>query len=118
MFGHWPEILILLFLALLVFGPKRMIDMGSAFGKAFREFREATKELSWPGLGGGDDASPKQSTLSRLSQLSQSLGGDGEEEVYYGPNGPHAATVVESAPAENQPQEELPEKADAEQAER
>jgi TatA/E family protein of Tat protein translocase len=50
MFGHWFEILLLLFVALLVFGPKRMIEMGSSFGKAFRELREATKEMNWSNL--------------------------------------------------------------------
>ena len=43
--GHWFEILIILALALLVFGPKRMIEMGSSLGKAFRELRNAAKEM-------------------------------------------------------------------------
>lgn len=73
-FGHIPEILGLLVIALLVFGPKRMIDMGSSFGKAFREFREATKDLNLTNLMTGGDAEPgKQTTLSKLSQFSQSL---------------------------------------------
>jgi TatA/E family protein of Tat protein translocase len=50
MFGHWFEILMLLFVALLVFGPKKMMEMGSSFGKAFREFREATKDMNWSNL--------------------------------------------------------------------
>jgi sec-independent protein translocase protein TatA len=45
--GHWFEILIILALALLVFGPKRMIEMGSSLGKAFRELRDAAKEMDW-----------------------------------------------------------------------
>lgn len=72
-FGHLPELFIVLLLALLVFGPKRMIDMGSSFGKAFREFRSATKDLSWSNLlTGGDDEKP--SPLSQISQLSQTFG--------------------------------------------
>jgi len=44
--GHWLEIIGLLLLALLVFGPKRMVEMGSSVGKMFREFRESTKDLN------------------------------------------------------------------------
>jgi TatA/E family protein of Tat protein translocase len=54
-FGHWLQILLLLGLALLVFGPKRMIEMGSAFGKAFKDFREATKDISWSNLLSGNE---------------------------------------------------------------
>lgn len=72
-FGHLPELMVILVLALLVFGPKRMIDMGSSFGKAFREFRSATKDLSWSNLlTGGEEEKP--SPLSQLSQISQTFG--------------------------------------------
>lgn len=71
-FGHLPEILFLLVLALLVFGPKRMMEMGSSLGKAVRELREATKDINIPDIMGTQ--SPAQSTLSRLSQLSQTIG--------------------------------------------
>lgn len=72
MFGHLPEIIILLAVGLLVFGPKRMIQMGSQFGKAFRDFREATKELSWSNLL-STEPQEQQSTLSKLSQVSQTI---------------------------------------------
>lgn len=73
-FGHLPEILGLLVIALLVFGPKRMIEMGSQLGKAVRELRDATKDLNLSNLMSGGDSEPSsQSTLSRLSQFSQSL---------------------------------------------
>lgn len=59
-FGHWLEILLLLFLALLVFGPKKMIEMGSSFGRMFRELREATRDMSWTNiLSDHEDHSPK-----------------------------------------------------------
>ncbi len=44
--AHWLEIIGLLLLALLVFGPKRMVEMGSSLGKMFSEFRESTKDLN------------------------------------------------------------------------
>jgi sec-independent protein translocase protein TatA len=38
--GVW-EILILLLVALLVFGPKRLPEMGRSLGKGLREFKES-----------------------------------------------------------------------------
>ena len=37
-----PEILMILVVALLVFGPKRLPEIGKSMGKAFREFRKST----------------------------------------------------------------------------
>lgn len=45
-FNHIFDIIGLLFLALLVFGPKRMMEMWSSFGKMFRELRDAAKEMT------------------------------------------------------------------------
>jgi sec-independent protein translocase protein TatA len=40
-----PEILFILVLALLVFGPKRLPELGRTLGKGLREFRRATTDL-------------------------------------------------------------------------
>ena len=40
-----PEILFVLVLALLIFGPKRLPQMGRTLGKALGEFRRATNDL-------------------------------------------------------------------------
>ena len=47
MFGTlgMPELLFILVLALLVFGPKRLPQVGKTLGKGLREFRRATNEL-------------------------------------------------------------------------
>jgi sec-independent protein translocase protein TatA len=42
--GPW-ELIVILIIALLVFGPKRLPDMGRSLGKAIREFRNAGKEI-------------------------------------------------------------------------
>ena len=74
MFGHLPEILIVCFVGLLIFGPKRMIDMGTALGKALRELRESTKDLNWTALLGGSESTNRTSTtLGSLSQFTQTL---------------------------------------------
>ncbi|HVL33646.1 MAG TPA: twin-arginine translocase TatA/TatE family subunit [Actinomycetota bacterium] len=40
------EILLILFIVLLLFGAKRLPDMGKSLGKGLREFRDATKGLA------------------------------------------------------------------------
>ncbi len=42
--GGW-EILIIFMGLLLLFGPKKLPEMGSAVGKAIREFKNAGKEI-------------------------------------------------------------------------
>jgi sec-independent protein translocase protein TatA len=37
----WVEILILLLVALLVFGPKRLPEMGRSLGRGLREFKDS-----------------------------------------------------------------------------
>lgn len=48
MFGfHWEELLIVLVLAMLFFGPKRVPELGGALGRGLRDFRKGlhqTKE--------------------------------------------------------------------------
>lgn len=40
----WPELIVILVIALLIFGPQRLAGIGSAMGKAIREFRGAVRE--------------------------------------------------------------------------
>jgi sec-independent protein translocase protein TatA len=41
-----PEIIIVLLLVLLLFGAKRLPEIGKGMGKGIKEFRDATKGLS------------------------------------------------------------------------
>ncbi|MBF6592605.1 MAG: twin-arginine translocase TatA/TatE family subunit, partial [Ktedonobacterales bacterium] len=68
MFGHWFEILGLLFVALLVFGPKKMIEMGSSFGKTLRELRESVKDMNWSSLVNEEKAPPPPPRYSASSR--------------------------------------------------
>ena len=47
MFGSlgFPEILFILVLALLIFGPRRLPEVGRTIGKGLSEFRRATNDL-------------------------------------------------------------------------
>jgi len=42
----WPEIIIILVIALLLFGAKRLPEVGKSLGKAIREFKRAFSGLS------------------------------------------------------------------------
>jgi TatA/E family protein of Tat protein translocase len=47
MFGIQPiHILIIIVVALLIFGPKKLPEMGRSIGKAFTEFRKGTSEIT------------------------------------------------------------------------
>jgi len=41
-----PELLVILVVALIVLGPKRLPEVAKSLGKAFAEFRRATSDLS------------------------------------------------------------------------
>ena len=46
MFGMgMPEILMILAIALVVIGPRKLPDLGRSLGRALREFRKATSEF-------------------------------------------------------------------------
>ena len=45
-FGHWYVVLIILAIALIIFGPRRLPELGEGLGRAIREFRKATTEMS------------------------------------------------------------------------
>ncbi len=40
-----PELLVVLFLVLVLFGPGKLPDIGNAIGKGIREFRKASSDL-------------------------------------------------------------------------
>lgn len=55
---HLPELIIVLAVALLIFGPKKLPEMGSAIGKSIKEFRKGMSEL-----GGPKDEPAEETTL-------------------------------------------------------
>ncbi len=78
LFGHIPELILVLVIGLLVFGPKRMIEMGSSLGKAFRELRDSIKDI--PGMNGDTNLGdligtnePRRTPFSSISQFAQNL---------------------------------------------
>jgi TatA/E family protein of Tat protein translocase len=41
----FPELMVLLVIALIVFGPKKLPEMGRTIGRSLREFRRASAEI-------------------------------------------------------------------------
>lgn len=63
MFGLHPiDLIVVLVVALLIFGPKKLPEMGSAIGKSIKEFRKGMNELSNPSDSSKNNAlrSPKE----------------------------------------------------------
>jgi sec-independent protein translocase protein TatA len=56
----WPEILIILLVLLLLFGAKRLPEMGRSLGKGMREFKEAVT---------GNEEPPQQTQQQKPEQL-------------------------------------------------
>lgn len=46
--GHSWELIIIFVIALLIFGPKKLPEMGSAIGKTVKEFRKGMDSISNP----------------------------------------------------------------------
>lgn len=40
-----PGLIIILVLALIIFGPSKLPEIGKAFGKSLREFKDATRDI-------------------------------------------------------------------------
>jgi sec-independent protein translocase protein TatA len=57
-----PEVIIILGLALLLFGAKRLPEIGKGLGKGLREFKSATKGLADDVKSGMDDDKPASQT--------------------------------------------------------
>jgi sec-independent protein translocase protein TatA len=42
----WPELLVILVLVLVVFGPRRLPEIADAMGKSIRKFRDSSREAT------------------------------------------------------------------------
>lgn len=83
----FQELLVLLVIALLVFGPYKLPELGRALGRAMREFRRASDEF--------------RSTIETNLNLNESLGADS-------PLPPSAADASRAAAPSPDPSPEVP----------
>ena len=62
----FTEILLILFIVLLVFGAKRLPEMGSALGKGIREFKKSIKDVQEAVDSGDSNALQNSSPARRI----------------------------------------------------
>ena len=58
--GHLPEIIIVLVVILIIWGPGKLPDVGAAMGTGIREFRKASSETHDAVVGTTTTATPAQ----------------------------------------------------------
>jgi len=69
MFGlGWQELVIILVIALIIFGPKKLPELGKSLGQAIRGFKESTDKAT--------DSAKKE-----IKEIEKSVSGDEEKKV-------------------------------------
>jgi sec-independent protein translocase protein TatA len=63
---HGIDLVVILVIALLIFGPKRLPEMGSAIGKSIKEFRKGVSELTAPKDSKEEDLEPTTAAHSEV----------------------------------------------------
>lgn len=72
-----PEILLILAIVLLIFGAKRLPEVGSSLGKGIREFKRSFSDTS-DAIMGNDDQQQHRGLSSRQMDASQPPANTGE----------------------------------------
>lgn len=68
-----PELLIIAFVVLLVFGARRLPEIGSSMGKGIREFKRSLKDVQ-QSIDEPDDAVPPERQLDQPSATTERSG--------------------------------------------
>jgi sec-independent protein translocase protein TatA len=71
-----PELLIVLVIVLVIFGPKRLPGLGRSLGSGMREFRDS---ITGKGSSRDDDEAPAESDSETRRQANAALGRPEEE---------------------------------------
>jgi sec-independent protein translocase protein TatA len=67
---HGLDLIVILVIALLIFGPKKLPEMGSAVGKSIKEFRKGMNELTAPKE---DEPSSSASSSASLEAIEREI---------------------------------------------
>jgi len=75
----FSEMLLIFIVALLVFGPKKLPELGKSLGKGIREFKKATEELksSWE-----DQVKDIATPLNEVKRDIHNMGQDMKSDLY------------------------------------
>ena|SRR5690349_12652265 len=75
----FSEMLVIFIVALLVFGPKKLPELGKSLGKGIREFKKATEELksSWE-----DQVKDISTPLNEVKKDIHNMGQDMKSDFY------------------------------------
>jgi len=65
---HGLDLIVILVIALLIFGPKKLPEMGAAVGKSIKEFKKGMNELT-----AAKEDEPKSPTLASYEALEREL---------------------------------------------
>ncbi|HET8985166.1 MAG TPA: twin-arginine translocase TatA/TatE family subunit [Trueperaceae bacterium] len=98
-----PELLIILLVVLLIFGPRRLPDMAKGLGQSVREFRKGLRDMRKDFEDeAADEGTPgaHAATAAAPSQAARAQGAPGQ-----GPAVPTSATPVSAAPLDEARQE-------------
>lgn len=94
-----PEMIIILAIALIVFGPHKLPELAKAFGKAMREFKKATEEVKESFAAETKDLEELKGNLTQENFLADLA----EEVSPLSEDTPEKTTQVETAPLEEPP---------------
>src|SRR5262245_32945187 len=88
----FSEMLIIFVVALLVFGPKKLPELGKSLGKGIREFRKATNDLksTWE-----DQVRDIQAPLEDVKKDIHEMGQDIKGDFYKSIEAEHAPTPAQ-----------------------
>jgi sec-independent protein translocase protein TatA len=70
---HPLQLIIILVIALLIFGPRKLPEMGSAIGKSIKEFRKGMNELGQPKDAKDDTAKVPEKSPEALREELETL---------------------------------------------
>ena len=62
------ELLLILLIVLILFGAKRVPDLAKSLGRAFREFKNAAKDIDLDSLKEDDKIDPDSSTVDKSGE--------------------------------------------------
>ncbi len=108
-----PELLIILAIALIVFGPNKLPELAKAFGRAMREFKKATEEVKESFREETKDLEELRSSLTEgketfMANLAEEISETTQETTSLPASAPEVLAPIDLPPLEEPNQGTLP----------